>query len=303
MNINLEWVLATKQRTVTVLGGALIVLVAAVLIWYVLTSPLRGFVSGTVIAEDGSIRAVKISVKEVGLEYYSIPDAQVALVAAVPAPSGGATAYVTQTRDRQMHVSLSDGTRLGPTAISGESVSVPQWSSEGISVALSKRDSEEPGPEAWTVLRTVRQGDSLTVGKGVKPFPSPNQRTFALTSDGVALLSYSDNEPTIVIASPVPVPETTPFAVSQDGMRVAWVAPADKSLQVFENVNGYFVPLLLQNKSPFQTLVFAPDGRHLIGGSHSETTTSLSIVKISSGKTSVLGTIGGLLELHTWNYE
>ena len=303
MNIDFEWVFATKQRTLTVLGGVFIALVAVALVWYIVTSPLRGFVSGTVIAEDGSIRAVKISVKEVGLEYYSIPDAQVALVVAVPAPQGGAIAYVTQTRDRQMHVSLSDGTKLGPTAISGESVSVPQWSPEGISVALSKRDTEETGPEAWTVLRTVRQGDSLTVGRGVKPYPSPNQRTFALSSDGVVLLSYSDNEPTVVIASPVAVPETTPFAVSQDGTRVAWVAPADKSLQVFENVNGYFVPLLLQSKSPFQTLVFSPDGRHIIGGSHSETATSLSIVKISSGKTSALGAVSGLLELHTWNYE
>lgn len=292
-----------KNRTIT-----LVVLLALLLlggfVWYTVTSPYRGTVSGTVISDDGAVRAVKLLVSDRSLEYYTYPgDTRASLVAAVPAPSGGLTAYLTRSRDKKMYVSVDDGVAIRPQAISSEEVSVPQWSQEGTSFAVSKRESESEAPEAWTVLRAVKQGDSLVVGSGVRPFPSHNQRTFALTTDGIALLAYSDTNPTIVVASPVPVPVTTPFSVSQDGSRVAWVAPADQSLQVFENVNGYFVPLHISAKSTFRSLVFSPDGRYLIGATHGGATTTLSMVKVSSGRTRLLGEYGGYFELHSWNYE
>lgn len=285
--------------------GAFVILVVA--LWVIFGTPLRGSVSATLIGEDGAVRAVSIQLTDFALGYHTYPrDPSVSLIAAVPAPNGELVAFVTRSRDGQMHVSVGDKGGVTVHSVAEGSVSVPRWSQGGTSLALSKKkstDDELQTPESWQVVRAVARGDSLLVGSGYKPFPSPSQRTYALTSQGIALLAYSDSEPTLVVASPIPVPLTTPFAVSQDGMRVAWVAPADRSLQVFENVNGYFVPLLLNSKFAPQSLAFSPNGEYLLGTTHTEATSTVHLIRIASESVTAIGELSGYVDLHTWNYE
>ena len=301
----MEWVSRTivwKYYGPYVLAG--VVLLGALLFW-LLWTPITGTLAVTVISEDGAVRAATVDVRTLSVDYYPLSNPQTALIAAVPSPTGVGTAYLTRTREKVMRVSVStvESADIGAVAAVAPTASVPQWSKEGTSIAFSTQASTTSAPESWTVLRAVKSGDALTVGRGARPYPSPNQRTYALTSRGIALLSYSDVEPTVVVASPVPVPVSTPFAVSQDGMRAAWVAPADKSLQVFENVNGYFVPIALIPGVALQTLVFSPDGKYLIGGEAGDDGTVLKVVHIRREAVSVIGSVPGFLELHAWRYE
>ena len=277
-------------------------------LFVVLTSPLHGFVSATVFDADGTTHAVTIDVTDLTTARAQFAaDEKALLIAAVPSPATGKSAFVTRTKGGAMHVSVGDMLGKRVVEIADGSVTTPTWSQDGASIAVAAHDSEATttlnDPSAWTVLRAVTHGDSLTVGHGYHPFPSQNQRTFALTAGGIVLLSYNDLPPTIIVASPKPVPLSTPFTVSLDGSRVAWVAPADHSLQVFENVNGYFVPLLLKKDSTLQSLVFSPDGAYLLGASQNEATSTLSLVRVKDGVSTNVGDIGGFVKLNTWLYE
>ncbi len=268
---------------------------------------LNGTVYATLIGTDGSMRSVSFSLQAMHeLEYLVFqPDGLRSLIAVVPAPQGGNSAFVTRTKGAppELLIGNTDGVETRVVAV-GE-VSDPRWSPQGTSIAFATRDDavEEISPEAWVVVRAVEQGDTLTVGRGYEPHPSPSQRTFALTSRGIALLSYSDAPPSIVVASPVPVPLSTPFAVSQDGTRLAWVAPADRSLQVFEEKDGYFVPLILEKTFIPETMTFSPDGAYLLGTTHTDATTTVSVFTITTGRVRALGEFNGFMRLLTWSNE
>lgn len=295
----------TLQDPRILLPVSIVIIFCAVYVWTVVFSPLSGTVSATLI-ESGVPRAIAFSVHDLSSTYYTFAsDPAVSLIAAVPSPTLSKTAFVTRARDGLMRVSIGSPRGDEVTSVLDGTVGVPTWSEDGGSIAVARFGEEgvAPTPESWVVLRAVSHGDSLSVGRGSQPHPSPNQRTFALTSQGVALLSYSDNEPAIVIASPTRVPITTPFAVSQDGSRVAWVAPADQSLQVFENQNGYFIPLLLSTDIQPQSMVFSENGQYLLGTTYTEATSTLHVIHISSGKVSHVGEMGGYLKLHTWLYD
>jgi WD40 repeat protein len=284
---------------------AVLCLILAGVLWYVTSSPARGVVSATYIAPEGGVRAVDVELADSTLSFVTNPyDTKAALIAAIPTASGDKVAFLSRTRDGVAHIAVRDTSDRVVPILDGK-LTAPRWSQEGTGLAVSELKDEENtvSPNSWTVLRAVTHGDSLPVGQGYQPFPSPNQRTFALTEKGIALLSYSDDPPTIVVASPTVVPVSTPFTVSSDGRLVAWVAPADKSLQIFENVNGYFVPLLLKPGFHAQSLVFSPNGRYLLAASSGAQGSELRIVKVSSGKEYAVGGVDGHLELHTWRYE
>lgn len=291
-------VVAAVLVGVALLGG---------LVWYAWQFSPHGVVSATLIKADGSTRAIALNIADFTWTKYSYAADQRAFVlAAVPSPLADRVAFVTRTKDKVMHVSVADPAGNRAVIVAEGEVGIPSWAPDGNSIAVAKlsADAADSGvPDTWSVVRAVTHGDSLEVGRGFRPYPSPNQRTFALTSQGISLLSYNDTKPNVVVASPTPVPVTTPFAVSLDGVRVAWVAPADKSLQVFENVNGYFVPLLLKPELHPDSLVFSPDGKYLLTSTHGEATTTLSVVAIKGGHITEVGEVGGFLKLHTWLYE
>lgn len=295
-----------EQNYRELLAVLLCVAGAVAIAWVVANNPLQGSVSATVINTDGSTRALEIDVAELTARGYTYRSEQLGLIiAAVPNPQKDRTAFVVRTRDGKTHVSVGDTDGQRSTAVHVGTAGIPSWSMDGRSIAVSVQDTEGDAgtPESWTVLRAVTNGDSLPIGKGYRPFPSQNQRTFALTSQGIALLSYRGAEPKLVVASPKNVPISTPFAVSQDGTRVAWVAPADNSLQVYENVNGYFVPLLLSKDVRPESMVFSPTGKHLLGTIRGEATTTLQLITVDGGKAFTVGEWPGFLKLHTWLYE
>jgi WD40 repeat protein len=305
--VDVRTLLTSHEARLTFFGVVCAVVLGSVVLWLYLVIPIKGTASATLVQSDRSQRAVSITLSTMAWEGYRFRSAERSfIVAAVPSPTNDRVAYVTRTKDKVMRVSVADGDGDGGVEVTSGETGIPSWSPDGGSIAVSRVPdgvTETGVPENWSVVRALPRGDSLEVGRGYRPFPSPNQRTFALTSDGIALLSYSDTEPLLVIASPVPVPLTTPFAVSLDGMRVAWAAPADKSLQVFENVNGYFIPLLLKTDVHPDSLAFSPDGDYLLVSKNTEATSTLSIVRISDGRTRSVGEIGGLVKLHAWLYE
>lgn len=285
------------------IGVVVVVVLVGVLIWLFLSSPVRGTLYATLIT-DGSVSAVDVDLDEMLIVEAGTKDLSAgAVLARIPDPSGKTTASLVSKGGETRSIVISDGEGRTRTIMDG-TLEAPSWSSDGGSIAFSALlEGEGAEVDNWSVVRAVLNGDFISVGRGFKPHPAHNQRTFALTKEGIVLLSFNGDTPSVVVASPVEVSMSTPFAVSQDGMRVAWVAPADKSLQVFENVNGYFIPELVTTKLKPETMVFSPDGEYLLGTTHTETMTTLHLVKISSGKVTTISEFSGFLRLHAWRYE
>lgn len=284
-------------------GVVLVVVLVGVLIWLFLSSPVRGTLYATLITDEG-VSAVDVDLDEMLLKETSTENLSAgAVLARIPDPTGKTTASLVSRGGETRSIVISDGEGKTRTIMDG-TLETPSWSSDGGSIAFSALLEDESGDvDDWSVVRAVLNGDYISVGKGFKPHPAHNQRTFALTKEGIALLSFNGDTPSVVVASPVEVSMTTPFAVSQDGMHVAWVAPADKSLQIFENVNGYFIPELVTTALKPETMAFSPDGKYLLGTTHTETMTTLHLVKIASGKVTTVSDFSGFLRLHAWRYE
>lgn len=292
------------ETSTLLIGIAAIVVLVGVLIWLFVSSPVRGTLYATLITDEG-VSAVDVNldemlIKETGVQNLSAG----AVLARIPDPTGKTTALLISKKGEARSIVISDSEGKTRTIMDG-TLEAPSWSSDGRSIAFSALLGGEESSQVdnWSVMRAVLNGDSISIGNGFKPFPAHNQRTFALTKEGIALLSFNGDTPSVVVASPVEVSMVTPFAVSQDGVRVAWVAPADRSLQVFENVNGYFVPVLVTDALSPETLAFSPDGKYLMGTTYSLATTTLHLIKVSSGSVSTLSEFSGFLRIHTWHYE
>lgn len=290
-------------RVIASLIGVILVLVA---LYSYYLNPLKGFISVTVIDEAGAVRASDLELSKnsfQGIPYLG--DQTAVAIAAVPSPTQDKYAFLTRSRGTATRLSIADPDGTDVVIVAEGEIEVPSWSPDGGSIAFSKNEGTEEifSPDAWKVYRAVRNGDSLSIGNGYRPFPSPHQRTYALSSQGIVLLSYNDTEPTVVIQSPSPVPVTTPFAASHDARRLAWIAPWDSSLQVFEDVNGYLVPVLLLPATKANSLSFSPTGKHLMIATHNGVNTSLELISISSGRKKIVGEYAGIITLNSWRYE
>lgn len=92
--------------------------------------------------------------------------------------------------------------------------------------------------------------------------PTP-EGTVSVDSSGIILTNASGKK-TIVASAAVPR-DHTPIAVSKSGDMVAWVAPADRSLQIFRrSAKGVYMPIHLGPKSQVASLAFTPDGAYLV---------------------------------------
>ena len=286
---------------------ALAVFIIGILLWYFLQSRLVGDIAVSVINVDGTVGAQIIHLSDFAIADVPNPfDETSRVLAAVPSPDGAHLAFLSLTRDGIRHVSLWSG-EGAPIPVFDGINEAPSWSADSKSIAFASlttsTSSQSAGnPDSWRAMRAVLNGASLQVGTGFRPYPSSKQGTFALTSAGIALLSYREATPRIVVESPAPVLTSTPFAVSTDGMRVAWVAPADRSLQVFENQNGFFVPVLLKSDYQPTSIAFSPDGAYLIGAVITDATSTISAIAVNGGAVRTLGTLAGRAKILSWNY-
>lgn len=217
------------------------------------------------------------------------------LIAAVP----GERATAFQAWTGTARVLMLDSAVVSESAM----VEIPAWSPDGSTIAFSELPFGADGtnPDAWVVRRAVLSGDSLESGNGYRPHPIGGDSVLALTQKGIVRITQ-DEVPEIVVQSAVPVTTGTPFVVSSDGARVAWVNPADFSLQVFE-IAPQFRPLLSTRTVSPSSLIFAPDGTHIMVAEVNETDTILSAVSVRDGSRRTVTTLPGAFTLTAWTYE
>ena len=141
-----------------------------------------------------------------------------------------------------------------------QTLSLPDAVFEGV--------SEETG-DALHVQRPAR----VTLDDGT---------TISLAADGI-VRGGGDSKSTLV-AAVVPPDRFTLLAVWKNGAKIAWVNPADHSVQVFEsNGRGMYVPVFLGGKLLANSLTFSEDGSALVVAKLSPEGTDMYFVRFSEG--------------------
>ncbi len=117
-------------------------------------------------------------------------------------------------------------------------------------------------------------------------------RTFTMSDDtvitvdlaGVVRKTPGDSERvTLLVASAVPTSPLTPLSVWGDAQRVAWVSPADNSIQVFEkNDRGVYLPIFVRSGIPVSSMQFTLDGTALVVAKIGLTETAVSMISFDS---------------------
>ncbi len=98
----------------------------------------------------------------------------------------------------------------------------------------------------------------------------------------------------LLIASPVAPVKKVPLAVWDDGRRIAWINPADRSLQVFErNSRGVYLPIYLNKDVSGNSLGFTDDGDALVVAQFGLEDTTLTAINLTRGTASKAGTVLG----------
>ena len=140
----------------------------------------------------------------------------------------------------------------------------------------------------------------MVVGHGIHPYPLEGNKTAALTNAGIVSVSTFDQAPVVLVASAVPVNDAA-MTVSSDGNRIAWVNPADHSLQVFQkDPAGTYLPVLVSKNFPATSLTFSPDAQYLLGAMPADSTSTLSLLQIAHGAVEKVGTIPGAAKVTAW---
>lgn len=160
-------------------------------------------------------------------------------------------------------------------------------------------------PEDYVIVRMLPTGESVGVGRGIRPFPVPGNATIAVTSRGVVSLVPGVSDQRVLIKTEVPATGGTPLAVSMNGDRIAWVNPMDNSLQVFSRTPaGTFVPLLLNENIAPTSLAFSPDSTRLAYTEmQSNGSSSIRVLTLLSGAITPIGEYNGVVDISQWIYE
>ena len=148
-----------------------------------------------------------------------------------------------------------------------------------------------PRSETLTILQRTESGSalfSLNIDSGaLEPLPDAAPTTeplaFVRLPDGsvvsmapmglVKRTGSTTGTLTLLLASAVPANPRTPFAISQDGTRVAWRNPSDGSLQIFVASNDTFIPIATHPTVRPTSLAFTTEGTLVAAVREAEATT------------------------------
>ncbi len=115
-----------------------------------------------------------------------------------------------------------------------------------------------------------------------------------ITVEPAGIVRKTTGTNALLVATPVAAFGKTPLAVWNDGARVAWVNPADRSLQVFErNSRGTYLPLYLNKDMRANSLGFTDDGSVLVAAKLGSENTELVAVDLATGTASSAGIVEG----------
>lgn len=172
-----------------------------------------------------------------------------------------------------------------------------QWMPQGEVATILVRDAETGGRSMIAVDLedgSVREAEA-TIFTVPESFTLSDETEIALNSSGIVnRVPGSESQWIPLITSPVSPPPGTPFAVWGDGARLAWVNPADSSIQAYERLeDGSYGLLMLSNEKGASSLAFAKGGTVLVLGSIVDMQTHISVLDIVSGISMPLATVPG----------
>lgn len=171
------------------------------------------------------------------------------------------------------------------------------------SVSVLVRNADDT--RAVYTLELRSKSLSETVGVNPNSITTVSTKTFFLIDGSKIMLNdagivhtIGDQISSVLIASPVAPVLRTPLSVSNEGARIAWMSPADNSIQVFDKTErGAYVPVYLNTELRVNSLGFNEDGSVLVASRMLESTTEIYAIHIDSGRVTLLSTIEGLASI------
>ena len=134
----------------------------------------------------------------------------------------------------------------------------------------------------------------FVVSSSAKLYQRTDGSVIGLTPAGVVMADVK-NRTSVLIASPVPPTLHTPLAVWAEGARIAWMSPADNSIQVFERTTrGTYLPLVLNKDIVPNSLGFTEDGSTLVVTRFIKDGTEVYAMNLSGGSLAKVGVIPGV---------
>lgn len=116
-----------------------------------------------------------------------------------------------------------------------------------------------------------------------------------VTIDTPGIVRKGSGTMAVLVASPVAPLLRTPLSVALDGAYLAWVNPADSSVQVFaRSPRGSYLPAYVNRDILPNSLGFTEDGTALVVGKLGTEDTTFYTIDLTSGSVTHLTTVTGL---------
>ena len=135
--------------------------------------------------------------------------------------------------------------------------------------------------------------------ENIKIFALSDGTYITLSSAGIVRKNDTDGSESLLVATPVaPVMARTPLAVWGDGLRIAWVNPADHSLQVFaKNARGAYLPIFASGNVIANSVLFTEAGDTVVLTRIANDETEVFAIDLASGQMTRVKTMQGFATL------
>lgn len=147
---------------------------------------------------------------------------------------------------------------------------------------------------------TPASGDPTQITTAsLRIFREEDGSVLTLDKEGIVRLAGgSKGQKSVLVASVAPPPARTPLAVWNKGARIAWVNPADGSLQVFEKTSfGSYAPIALYAGVFANSIGFTEEGTVLAYAILGESSTDVYAFNLESQTITRVTTLEGLASI------